>query len=424
MIIKRQNVLETKYNRVKYTLTFEGADGKQLETQSLRWGDHAVFPTPIPSDPDGMRFAGWYYLDSKGQRVSVSPDTFVMPVSNLRLQALFLPKEVQVSFDSCGGTSVPQQSVGYGSTAKRPEDPVRGGFTFGGWYCLDGESAMPVRPSFSALLSASQTASAPKPFSFDTPITANTQLFASWIRNEASEPVAWTVRHVAADGTVLCTEVHEGYVGDTVAAWALPASRRGRWAYASGIGTTRTLSSDPASNVVEFLYTAEPVRTYVVRFVDAATSQSLAGDRIVVVRDALVNASAEDIAGYVVRNGGMGYLVAGEDGTATLTFLYDRAPESVPGAPGMPGAGQSTTQVSGTAGRKVFGGRHAVMPASCGEAVPDAEAPIRSASVKTAGAHALPQTGDTTNAAPVAGLGVLGTVLAAFGIGSRRRRHE
>ena len=39
-----------------------------------------------------------------------------------------------VIFDSCGGSSVATQSVGWYTAAERPEDPVKSGFDFTGWY--------------------------------------------------------------------------------------------------------------------------------------------------------------------------------------------------------------------------------------------------------------------------------------------------
>ena len=39
-----------------------------------------------------------------------------------------------MTFDSCGGSSVATQSVGWYSAADKPEDPVKNGFDFTGWY--------------------------------------------------------------------------------------------------------------------------------------------------------------------------------------------------------------------------------------------------------------------------------------------------
>lgn len=41
---------------------------------------------------------------------------------------------LKVTFDSNGGTDVPVQKQMYGELLEEPEDPVREGYTFTGWY--------------------------------------------------------------------------------------------------------------------------------------------------------------------------------------------------------------------------------------------------------------------------------------------------
>lgn len=67
-----------------------------------------------------------------------------------------------VIFNSNGGSAVAAQSVLSGSTATEPDDPTRDGYTFDGWY------------SDSELTTT---------FSFTTPITENTTLYAKWTEN-------------------------------------------------------------------------------------------------------------------------------------------------------------------------------------------------------------------------------------------------
>ena len=69
-------------------------------------------------------------------------------------------------FYTLGGTPIAAQTnIRVGYTATRPADPVRGGFTFAGWYttpsCDDGSE-----------------------WSFDTPITRDTRIFAKWLVDE------------------------------------------------------------------------------------------------------------------------------------------------------------------------------------------------------------------------------------------------
>lgn len=65
-----------------------------------------------------------------------------------------------VSFNTDGGNEIDSQKVPEGYTARRPYNPVKEGYTFGGWY-LTSESE--------------------NEFDFETPITKNTTLIAKWV---------------------------------------------------------------------------------------------------------------------------------------------------------------------------------------------------------------------------------------------------
>lgn len=64
-----------------------------------------------------------------------------------------------VSFDTDGGTTIPDQSVRSGNKATQPADPEKSGYTFGGWYAED---------TFTTL------------FDFDDAITADTTVYAKF----------------------------------------------------------------------------------------------------------------------------------------------------------------------------------------------------------------------------------------------------
>lgn len=66
---------------------------------------------------------------------------------------------VTVSFDTDGGTAIPDQSVRVGAKAEKPADPTKEGYTFGGWYEED---------SFTTA------------FDFDEPISADTTVYAKF----------------------------------------------------------------------------------------------------------------------------------------------------------------------------------------------------------------------------------------------------
>lgn len=47
---------------------------------------------------------------------------------------VIVSSECTINFDSMGGSSVPAQTVLFGEKVKKPEDPIREGYTFNGWY--------------------------------------------------------------------------------------------------------------------------------------------------------------------------------------------------------------------------------------------------------------------------------------------------
>jgi len=66
---------------------------------------------------------------------------------------------VTVTFDSNGGSSVPSQTVNSGTTATRPTNPTRSGYTFDNWYSNSGLTTV---------------------YNFSTPVTWNITLYAKW----------------------------------------------------------------------------------------------------------------------------------------------------------------------------------------------------------------------------------------------------
>ena len=64
-----------------------------------------------------------------------------------------------VSFDPNNGTSVAVLTAEYGDFVKKPEDPVKEGFTFKGWYMDEALS---------------------REFNFYDPVTANITVYAKW----------------------------------------------------------------------------------------------------------------------------------------------------------------------------------------------------------------------------------------------------
>ena len=156
-------------------------DGVELETAALAEG--LLWPNAVPKfDRDGtpfryaLRQTGVFYADGDGleeladgmdskdavyESLTFSADESAVQGTNV-MYVEPEPVLYTVTFESNGGSPVPEQTVKENETAEKPEDPTREGYSFNGWY-----------------LDESCTVS----FDFTTPITADVTLYAKWTEN-------------------------------------------------------------------------------------------------------------------------------------------------------------------------------------------------------------------------------------------------
>ena len=158
---------ELKQEQETVTVTFDSNGGSKVASKTVIKGEKVVKPSnPTKS---GYTFSKWT-LNGKTYDFSKAVST------NITLKATWKKVETEqkpetkpeskpevkpetkytVTFNSNGGSAVSSQSIVEGKTATKPADPTRSGYTFAGW-TLDG-----------------------KAFSFDTKITKNITLKATW----------------------------------------------------------------------------------------------------------------------------------------------------------------------------------------------------------------------------------------------------
>ena len=252
--------------------------------------------------PAGYRFGGWCLSGEDLEKGEVIPEESIMPAGDLTLYALWVPLDCTVTFDSRGGSEVEDQIVPAYGKAAVPEEPVRAGSEFAGWYTADGSR-----------------------WSFDQQITENITLYALW-RPEL-DPVRYTVKHVMKDtGEEIDSESLTGTVGASVAVFPIGVTNENypERAYLVPDAPSKSivLGTDAGENEAVFYYTVGYANSYRVSYLEKGTDRKLEDDKVV-ERTSLsyVTEMAEDIWGYTPEQTVLtAELTPGKEGQ--ITFYY------------------------------------------------------------------------------------------------------
>ena len=162
----------------KYTITFDSDGGSVVEKQIVKRGEKVNKPT----DPtrDGYIFIEW----DLGSSIY---DFSAKVTRNLILKAVWKEQEggkvtYVVNFNTNGGNNVSNQIINKDGTITKPQDPVRDGYKFLGWY------------SNNVL------------FDFSTPITKNLELIAKWEKAKDNSTTGTTTTTKKNDTTSSTTK--------------------------------------------------------------------------------------------------------------------------------------------------------------------------------------------------------------------------
>ena len=144
-------VYGASWTTATYTVTFDSDGGSTVAAQKVESGKKATKPT----DPTkkGYTFDKWMLGEKEF-------DFSTKITEDITLKAKYKTASCKVTFDSDGGSTVAAQTVEYNKKATKPTDPTKTGYTFDKW--MNGTKA----------------------FDFDTAITEDITLKASWIENE------------------------------------------------------------------------------------------------------------------------------------------------------------------------------------------------------------------------------------------------
>ena len=186
---------------LKYKVIFNSMGGSEVLSQTVTNGQKAACPENPTKEAivsESYSFAGWYTSTDNGVTLSATAFDFNTPItSNIILYAKWTatPITYVVIFNSNGGSDVSSQTLTGGQKATKPADPtkkaiVSEGYFFAGWYTSTDDGTT---------LSVSV-------FDFDTPITADTTLYAKW----TSSAFTYTVSFNAKNGSSITSQTVTG----------------------------------------------------------------------------------------------------------------------------------------------------------------------------------------------------------------------
>jgi uncharacterized repeat protein (TIGR02543 family) len=117
------------YDAVLYIVSFDSQGGSAVGSATAYYDSKIA--EPVEPEQESEIFSGWYKEADCTNAWNFASDTVT---SNRTLYAKWTEEMHEVSFDSQGGSAVGSMTVECESTIPAPADPVRAGYTFGGWY--------------------------------------------------------------------------------------------------------------------------------------------------------------------------------------------------------------------------------------------------------------------------------------------------
>ena len=129
--IKADNtpVLDPDKTVYKVTLNYNYADAPSGVSAYV----NADLETVAEPERMGYEFLGWYKEPEGTTEYSSAPGDMTI-YAKWTADTPTTPTTYTVTFDSQGGSEVPDQSVAEGGKVTKPVDPTRNGYGFGGWY--------------------------------------------------------------------------------------------------------------------------------------------------------------------------------------------------------------------------------------------------------------------------------------------------
>lgn len=167
----------------KYKISYV-LDGGKLDENALSEHIYGVDTALISPTRSGYDFVGWYLDDTFSTKVGVL--TGASYTDDITLYAKWNKRSsggatrYTVKFNSNGGSTVSAKSVIKNNTVAEPKEPIKNGYSFGGWY-IDSDFE--------------------KAYDFDSGVVKDITLYAKWIKDDEAdkEPIKDDVKNPFTD---------------------------------------------------------------------------------------------------------------------------------------------------------------------------------------------------------------------------------
>lgn len=110
-----------------YTIAFESNGGSLIEPITIT--DENNFSLPENPIKEGFTFDDWY-KDNE----FLEPFIYHKLTSDITVYAKWLPNTYTITYESNGGSSVASTNQLFDSTVVQPDDPIKVGYSFNGWF--------------------------------------------------------------------------------------------------------------------------------------------------------------------------------------------------------------------------------------------------------------------------------------------------
>lgn len=144
VVVKKDHTLYARWTPIKYTVSFDANGGTGKMGKKNCTYDKATKIAKNKFKNPGYAFVEWNTMeDGTGEAYANAVSIMNLTDENKGNVILYAQWELvyyTVTFDTNGGSAVEPQTIGYDfenkcfAYAVRPEDPVREGYTFAGWY--------------------------------------------------------------------------------------------------------------------------------------------------------------------------------------------------------------------------------------------------------------------------------------------------